>query len=172
MQEIDVGKTYIDELTAADLPRIGWAGGPLHRQHVAVALKRTKDVDYLAVRSSDGEPLSTCGIDYGREADAGVMWQFCTRPDLRRKGLGTLLITAMEQRIRSRGLTWAMLGVEDSNPQARTLYERLGYAAFRSRPDSWPALGPDGKERIYTTQVTDLRKSLRPVCSGGVELPR
>jgi ribosomal protein S18 acetylase RimI-like enzyme len=59
-------------------------------------------------------------------------------------GLGTILIAAAEARIRGRGLLRAELGVEERNRRARALYERLGYVAFGSRPESWDEDGPDG----------------------------
>ena len=61
-------------------------------------------------------------------------------PALQSCGIGALLIQAAEQRIRLRGLQRAELGVEDSNPRARALYERLGYAAY----GTGLILGPGG----------------------------
>ena len=58
------------------------------------------------------------------------MWQLAVLPALQSRGLGTLLIRAAEQRIRNRGLRRAELAVEESNPRARALYERLGYASL------------------------------------------
>ncbi|MEE1791533.1 GNAT family N-acetyltransferase, partial [Streptomyces sp. BE308] len=40
--------------------------------------------------------------------------------------LGTFLVQAAELRIRERGLRRSELAVEESNPRARALYERLG----------------------------------------------
>lgn len=42
----------VRDLTADDLPEIGWSGGPLHPRYVAEALQRratSGDVEYLAV---------------------------------------------------------------------------------------------------------------------------
>jgi ribosomal protein S18 acetylase RimI-like enzyme len=60
-------------------------------------------------------------------------------PALQSCGIGTILIQAAAQRIRARGLHRAELGVEDSNPRARSLYERLGDAAYgRVLPEAGP----------------------------------
>jgi ribosomal protein S18 acetylase RimI-like enzyme len=67
---------------------------------------------------------------------------------------------AAEQRIRARGLRYAELGVEHSNPRARALYERLGYAAYGDEPDEWDAEGPDGTLIRYRTVCTLMRKQL------------
>jgi ribosomal protein S18 acetylase RimI-like enzyme len=75
-------------------------------------------------------------------------------------GIGTLLIKAAEQRIRARGLRRAELGVEESNPRARALYERLGYVAYGREPDAWDEEAPDGSISRYETMCTLMRKEL------------
>src|SRR5262245_22856623 len=45
-------------------------------------------------------------------------------------GIGTLLIQAMEDRIRDRGLSRAELGVDERVPRPQALYERLGYVPY------------------------------------------
>lgn len=49
------------------------------------------------------------------------------RSDQRGRGVGTALMAAAEQTIRERGGTVAAVGVDESNTDARRLYERLGY---------------------------------------------
>lgn len=55
--------------------------------------------------------------------------------------------------------------MEQGNPRARALYERLGYVAAHRRPESWDVEGPDGRVERYRTVCTVMRKSLenRPV---------
>jgi ribosomal protein S18 acetylase RimI-like enzyme len=75
-------------------------------------------------------------------------------------GIGTFLVEAAELRIRNRGLRHAELGVEESNPRARALYERLGYVAYDRQPDSWDEQASDGSLRRYETMCTLMRKEL------------
>jgi ribosomal protein S18 acetylase RimI-like enzyme len=75
-------------------------------------------------------------------------------------GIGTLLVEAAEERILARGRRRAELGVEDGNPRARSLYERLGYVAFGRRPDAWDTEAGDGSVRRYETMLTVLGKDL------------
>jgi ribosomal protein S18 acetylase RimI-like enzyme len=51
---------------------------------------------------------------------------------LRGRGIGTELMRRAEETVCSRGFTTIVLGVEDSNPGARRLYERLGYEVVSS----------------------------------------
>ena len=46
------------------------------------------------------------------------------------RGIGTALMSAAEEHVCARGLNAIVLGVEDANPHARRLYERLGYVEF------------------------------------------
>lgn len=50
--------------------------------------------------------------------------------------------------------------MEDNNPRARALYERLGYVAYGRRPEAWDAEGPDGAVTRYETVCTLMRKRL------------
>ena len=75
-------------------------------------------------------------------------------------GIGTMFIQAAEQRILARGLRRAELGVEECNPRARALYDRLGYVAYGRAPDSWDEQAPDGTIVRYETVCTLMRKEL------------
>jgi hypothetical protein len=54
---------------------------------------------------------------------------------------------AAERRIRTGGLQRAEFSVEEGNPRARALYQRLGYVAYGSEPDAWDAVG-QGRLRL------------------------
>ncbi|MCX5141299.1 MULTISPECIES: N-acetyltransferase [unclassified Streptomyces] len=152
----------VRDLVPADLPSCAWSGTPLHLAHVAHELERAAagEVDYLAVCTPADLPVAIGGVDYRVAAGAGTLWQLGVLPALQSCGLGTVLIRAAEDRIRSRGLRRAELGVEESNPRARALYERLGYEAYGSEPDSWDVEAPDGSLRRYETMCTLMRKDL------------
>ena len=152
----------VNDLTPADLDRIGWSGGPVHIPAVAHALERAEqgEVDYLAVRSPDGWPVSIGGVDYAAHDRAGTLWQLSTHGELTGLGIGTCLIAALEDRIRVRGVPWAMLGVEDCNPRARALYDRLGYQVCGREEASWPEADDQGNIVTYHTELTLMRKRL------------
>ena len=79
---------------------------------------------------------------------------------LQGRGLATHLIAAAEQRIRQRDLPWAVLSVEEDNPRARALYERLGYTAWQRQRASWQYEDEAGVLRLYETELAVLRKAL------------
>ncbi|MFE7185525.1 GNAT family N-acetyltransferase [Streptomyces erythrochromogenes] len=150
------------DLTHADLASCGWAGSDHHLAGVARQLERarTGEVDYLAVCPATDVPVAKAGIDYRVKEGVGTLWQLAVHPALQSCGIGTFLVESAELRIRSRGLGRAELGVEEGNPRALALYERLGYVAYDRRPDAWDEQAPDGSLRRYETMCTLMRKEL------------
>ncbi|MFJ3908227.1 GNAT family N-acetyltransferase [Streptomyces vinaceus] len=152
----------VRDLTHEDLPSCGWAGDALHVRQLADQIRRAEagEIDYLAVCTPVGLPVAVGGIDYTVRPGAGTLWQLGVHPALRSCGIGTLLIRSAEQWIAARGLTRAELGVEEDNPRARALYERLGYQAFGREPDSWDVVAEDGSVRRYETMCALMCKDL------------
>ncbi|MFJ2272220.1 GNAT family N-acetyltransferase [Streptomyces sp. NPDC087849] len=152
----------VRDLLPRDLPACTWSGSATHLRHVERELARAAvgEVDYLAVCTPVGLPVAIGGIDYQVSEGVGTLWQLTVLPALQSHGLGTLLIRAAEQRIRNRGVHRAELAVEENNPRARTLYERLGYAAYGRAPDAWDEEGPDGVIRRYETMCVLMRRKL------------
>ncbi|WP_412540745.1 GNAT family N-acetyltransferase [Longispora sp. K20-0274] len=145
---------HVRELRAADLPGCGWSGSASHLRNVAWQLERP-EVEYLAACPPSDVPLGKGGIDYAVTPSAGTLFQLAVHPAVQSCGIGGLLVATAEQRIRARGLSAAELAVEESNPRARALYERLGYVAYGRKPDAWDE---DGVR--YETMCTLMRKPL------------
>ncbi|MER6394892.1 GNAT family N-acetyltransferase [Kitasatospora sp. NPDC001603] len=152
----------VRDLTHEDLPSCGWAGSALHVRRLADQVRRAErgEVDYLAVHGPAGLPVAIGGVDYTVRSGAGTLWQLGVHPALRSCGIGALLIATAEARITARGLTVAELGVEEGNPRARALYERLGYRAYGREPDSWEVETAEGSVERYETVCTLMRKDL------------
>ncbi|MFJ9844680.1 GNAT family N-acetyltransferase [Kitasatospora sp. NPDC101155] len=157
----------VRDLRSGDLPACTWSGSALHLLAVERELERAAAgaVDYLAVCTPADLPVAIGGVDYQAIEGAGYLWQLAVHPALQSLGLGTLLIRAAEQRIRARGLRWAELAVEEDNPRARALYERLGYVAYDRKPDAWDEEGPGGEIRRYETMCFLMRRELESVRS-------
>nr|WSW71105.1 GNAT family N-acetyltransferase [Streptomyces sp. NBC_00995] len=155
-------KLSVRDLVHADLESCGWSGSAHHVAGVAMQLERAGrgEVDYLAVCTATDLPVAKAGIDYRVTEGAGTLWQLAVHPALQSCGIGTFLVEAAELRIRKRGLRRAELGVEESNPRARALYERLGYVAYDRSAEAWDEQAPDGSLRRYETMCTLMRKEL------------
>ncbi|MEV1011796.1 N-acetyltransferase [Streptomyces sp. NPDC049881] len=157
-----VVKLSARDFVHADLVSCGWSGSARHLAGVAAQLERARlgEVDYLAVCPATDIPVAKGGVDYRVKEGVGTLWQLAVHPALQSCGIGTFLVGAAELRIRNRGLRQAELGVEESNPRARALYERLGYVAYDRRPDSWDEQAPDGSLHRHETMCTLMRKEL------------
>jgi GNAT superfamily N-acetyltransferase len=152
----------VRDLTAEDL-QPGFSGwSETHLEGTLQALDRAKigEVDFLAVCPPSGIPVATGGVDYAKPSGIPLLWQLSVDAPLRSCGIGTILIQALEQRIRARGLTQAELGVDENRSRPRALYERLGYVATGREPGAWNEEAPDGTVTRYETTITVLRKKL------------
>lgn len=56
----------------------------------------------------------------------------CVAPAFRGQGVGTALLSGIEDQARARGYAYVRLDVIDSNWRARALYERLGYMVVKT----------------------------------------
>lgn len=79
-----VDSLVVDDLQIEDLPHVKWAGGQYHLKAIKKALDRVSEgeVEYLAVRAPNGNPVSIGGIDYSAHEGAGTLWQLATRGEL------------------------------------------------------------------------------------------
>jgi ribosomal protein S18 acetylase RimI-like enzyme len=153
----------VDDLGKDDLPFLGWSGGSAHLASVGRALARVEsgEVEYLVVRAPRGYPIAKGGIDYAVRPGAGTLSQLATADEVRGLGIGAHLIAVAEGRMRERGVRTAELAVEDDNPRARALYERLGYREeVRRESASWYVEDADGNLVLYETELAVLRKRL------------
>jgi ribosomal protein S18 acetylase RimI-like enzyme len=152
----------IRDLTLEDLPSCAWWVSAWDRAQLGRTLERAQrgEVDYLTVCTPAGLPVALGGVDYTVTPVAGTLWQLAVHGALQSCGIGTLLIQAAEQRIRARGRHRAELAVEESNPRARALYERLGYVAYGRKPEAWDEQAEDGSIRRYETMCTLMGKGL------------
>jgi ribosomal protein S18 acetylase RimI-like enzyme len=144
-----------------DLPGLGWTGGPGHVAALTDALQQT-DLGHaalLVIGLPTGALVAVGGVDYRvgpvNDGSAGVLWMLDVHPAWQSLGVGTLLVRALEDRIRARGLGRARLGVEHDNPRAARLYRRLGYAEIGSALDAWPAA--EGQSYVTVCAILEHR---------------
>jgi len=135
--ELDV---VFRDLIEADLPGLDWTGGPAHQLYVATTLDAAHAGDVALVVGEVGgwRLVAFGGVDFRTWPDAGRLWMLIVDDAWRHLGVGTALVAALEDRVRDAGLSLARLHVEHDNPQARQLYDDLGYVPIGERTDSWP----------------------------------
>lgn len=146
------------DLQPIDLDDLGWTGGPAHQQVLreSMEISWSGDVEVL-VGEVNGSRLIACGgIDYRRDPVAGELWMLIVDDAWQGLDVGTRLIAALEERAKARGMGWTRLAVEDDNPRARGLYERLGYRELTRRVQSWPSDDGSGVDVPVTIMMRSL----------------
>jgi ribosomal protein S18 acetylase RimI-like enzyme len=148
---------------AEDLPLLEWYGlFRDHREHFTEAFARHLAGDnVMLVADLRGFPVGQAWIDLVKHrADrVGYVWAVRVFPFLRGLGIGTQLIQAAECVLAERGYRGAELGVEKDNPDARRLYERLGYGLVGEERAEYAIANPDGAVATYAVEQWLLRKS-------------
>ena len=105
-------------------------------------------------RSARGE------IDYLKRPGIAQIGSLAVHSLVQSQGIGSLLIEVTEDRARARGCSSTVVGIEEDNPRAERLYQRLVYAVVGSEPDEWEELSPDGTVETHRAMCTLLSKPL------------
>ncbi len=159
MYEVVVPLTVRD-LAEADLPRLGEPPTKVVAMRKELERVQLGEADYLAVCTPSGQPVGFGAVDYTKPVGGATLNQLSVLEAFRSCGVGTVLIHALEERVRARGVPFAELGVDDASSRPQRLYERLGYVVSGSETGSWDVDAPDGSVTRYETTITLLRKQL------------
>lgn len=150
-------------LTDDALAACPWAGSSTHRGYIAQALRCADkgEVDFLALADDNGELVSMGGVDYTRDPHTPTLWMVATDPARRSLGYGSALIAALEQAAAWRGHAQMRLLVEDNNPRAYTLYQRLGYHDTGTiEHESWESENENGTITTYHATCAVMVKQI------------
>lgn len=148
----------VRDLDFDDLQDLAWSGSPEHLKAIAEALEAALagEVAMLAIQLPNGNLVANGGVDFRKDPTKGEPWMLSVHEAWQSLGLGTLLIGALEDKIREQGRPIARIGVEHDNPRALALYRRLGYREVDTELDGWSI----GGGRNYVTVCTMLEKEL------------
>jgi ribosomal protein S18 acetylase RimI-like enzyme len=148
----------VRDLQSEDLGDLDWSGGPNHVDAIAAKLQASfaGDAALVAVAMPNDRLVATGVVDFTRDPAYGLIMVLAVHETLQSLGLGSIVIEALEQRIRERGRAVARIDVEHDNPRAAVLYRRLGYREQGTVLDSWPV----ASGRTYVTICTVMTKSL------------
>jgi ribosomal protein S18 acetylase RimI-like enzyme len=156
----------IRQCARQDLPQLEWFGlYTEHRQLIQEAFRRQQAGEVIMlVADLDGFPVGQAWLDLSaRAADSvGVIWALRVIPVLRNHGIGTQLMIAAERLLSERGYRWSELTVDQDEPRACRLYERLGYRSAGSSEGLLSYTTPDESMVTLNLQLWILRKRLHP----------
>jgi ribosomal protein S18 acetylase RimI-like enzyme len=151
-----VAEVVVRLCRAEDLPQLEWFGVfSHHRELFAEALARQLRGEVIMLLGDlGGYPVGQAWIDLVKRKGQGIgyIWAVRVFPILRNHGIGSQLMESAEQALRSRGFPIAEVGVEKTNPDARRLYERLGYSVRGDVVEQYAYTTPEG---VHTTHLVD-----------------
>jgi len=118
-------KAAIRRCEEQDLDHFGAFGSERHVEYCREEFTRADRVRIL-VAVADDIPVGKAHVHFD-PGDAATIEAVAVVRERQRRGIGTALIRSAEAVAAEHGYEAVQLGVEDSNPDARRLYERLGY---------------------------------------------
>jgi ribosomal protein S18 acetylase RimI-like enzyme len=148
----------VRELQPEDLGDLDWSGGSHHVDAIASKLQASfaGDAALVVVALPNDRLVATGVVDFTRDPGYGLIMMLAVHETFQSLGLGSIVIEALEQRIREHGRASARIDVEHDNPRAAALYQRLGYRVHGTVLDSWPVAAG----RTYVTICTVMIKPL------------
>lgn len=155
----------IRPMTRADVPTLVSALGAPQGAYYESRLTLN---GVVLVAVLDGEPVGAVFLSWdppeepevrAELPDVALLYRIEIRADMRRRGIGTILIHAAHALLRAHGHQRVALGVDLTNKDAIRLYERLGYEEWDKRPIGSGAAA-------YTMMVFDLARQLADASTG------
>lgn len=144
-----------------DLPALEWFGlfashRPLIRR---VFEQHLRGEAVMLVAEVNGEASGQLWIDLqaGCDRRAAEIWAVRVLPCLHGQGIGARMMADAEALLRARGFQRVQLRVETDNPEARRLYEGLGYAFAGLVEAQDPPEHPEPARRTQWILAKELR---------------
>ncbi len=159
----------IRDAVEADLPALEWGGEYQHFRSVFrhAYVEAQAGRRWMLVADAGGQVVGQIFVQLSsserRFADGSrraYLYAFRVRPDFRGLGIGTELIRSAETRLAEHGFHEAVIAVSKDNPEARRLYERLGYQVFMEDAGEWSYLDDQLQRRQVVEACWVLEKQL------------
>lgn len=147
----------------SDLISMEWEGEyRRYRRHYRHAIEEAKLGRRIILVAEIGEQivgqifvqLRSVQYDINQKTPSGYFHAFRVRPEYRNRGIGTRLLLEAEAALKTKGRLRALITAAKDNPDARRLYERLGYSIFADDPGDWSYVDDKGHlRRVYEPSV-------------------
>jgi ribosomal protein S18 acetylase RimI-like enzyme len=164
---IDLVKFHL--ASQSDLPALEWDGQYRHfrRIYAETFARMQQGISLMWLASLDGFVIGQLFVQMACErkelADGwqrAYIYSFRIRPSYQNYGLGTRLLTFVEQDLQKRKFRYAVLNVSKTNIRARALYERLGYEVIAHEPGVWSFQDDQGAWHSIEEPAWRMEKSL------------
>lgn len=150
-----LGDLIIRKVRETDLPALEWDGKYTKFRRMYASLYRDALLGRVLmwmIETQDGEMVGQAFVVLkSRELSAAdgerraYLFAFRVKSQYRNKGVGTYLMTFIQDDLRQRDYKFVTLNVAKDNADAMRLYRRLGYKVIGSRPGKWSYTDHEGK---------------------------
>lgn len=162
----------IRPVTSADLPALEWDGEFVRYRRMYAGLypqTQSGQACMWLIESQQGEligqafvMLKSSDTDSADGDQRAYLFAFRVKPAWRNQGVGTQLMNFIETDLKRRGFAFVTLNVARDNPDARRLYERLGYRVIGTRPGVWSYRDHEGRIQQVIEPAWRMLKRLTP----------
>jgi ribosomal protein S18 acetylase RimI-like enzyme len=152
-----IRQIQIRRLREEDLPGLEWGGELTHFRMIfsqaydqyqkKEAVLWVADYPPVGIVAQLFVQLTSRRSELADGFSRAYIYGFRVRQHFRNNGIGTRILLIAESDLRRRGYEIATLNVGRENPDARRLYERLGYRVVSPEPGRWSYINHLG-ERI------------------------
>ena len=167
-----LSQVTIRYLLPGDLPALEWGGEYTHFRRLfhdayeyALQARSILWVAELANRGLIGQlfvQLFSGRRELANGFERAYIYGFRIKPEYRNAGLGERMMTTAENDLYQRGFHTITLNVGQNNPDARRLYERLGYQIVADDPGRWSYLDHLGLRQEVDEPAWRMEKKLNP----------
>lgn len=163
-------RTIVRYAHEADLPALEWDGEYAHfrrlYQDVYHSAQRGDALLWIAELPGAGligqlfVQLRSARLELADGAHRAYVYGFRIKPEHRRQGLGTYMLALAESDLSRRGFRRVVLNVNRDNPDARRLYERLGYRVVGDEAGRWSYLDQYGVRQEVDEPAWRMEKEI------------
>ena len=150
----------------ADLPKLEWYGQYAHFRNIfrRTFREQLRGRRLMLIADANNFPIGHIFIHLNTDnGDArAYLYSFRVMEMFRGRGIGTRLLQRAEAIAAHRGFRWTTIAVAKDNPQARRLYERLGYPAYADDNGDWSFVDHEGRTQNVHEPCWLMEKQIKP----------
>ena len=154
----------------SDLPELEWDGEFIHfrrlYEEVYQRYKRGEGVMWVAEYGQE-KIIGQLFISFtsripvrGERTNAAYIYGFRVKPDYRSQGIGSAMMSKVEEDLFVRGYKIVSLNVAQDNPAALRLYRRLGYRIMGYEAGEWSYIDHTGRRIFVKEPAWRMQKEL------------
>ena len=150
-------RVHIRTLRETDLPALEWDGEYKHFRRMYADIfqsaRKGRAVLWVAEVSGSGligqifVQLTSARQELADGGDRAYVYSFRIKPAYRGRGIGTRMLQVVEADLARRNYRQITLNVAQNNPEARRLYEIMGYRVSGVDPGKWSYLDENGAQQ-------------------------